>query len=99
MPRTVRISHLAVLIGLFLLFRAAAQKTSAPPPPVSIPDFSRLDVSENQQKEYQEYEKGLLTFSTKAQYVLVPAVVTDKTGHPISGLRKEDFRLQENGKE
>jgi hypothetical protein len=29
----------------------------------------------------------------------VPAVVTDKDGKPIIGLKKEDFRLQENGKD
>src|SRR4029079_18643091 len=31
------------------------------------------------------------------QLVSVPAVVTDGTGHPISGLRPENFRLIEDG--
>jgi VWFA-related protein len=32
-------------------------------------------------------------------YVLVPAVVTDKSGKHVLGLKKEDFHLSENGKE
>jgi len=76
---------------------SAQQKSTSPQP---IPDFSRaVDLTEYHPIEYQEYENGLLTFSTKAQYVLVPVVVIDKNGNPVSGLKKEDFRLQENGKD
>ena len=46
-----------------------------------------------------EFDKHPLTFSTKARYVLVPVVVADKAGDPVAGLKKEDFRLQENGKD
>ena len=34
---------------------------------------------------------------TDTQLVSVPAVVTDSTGHPLSGLRPENFRLIEDG--
>src|SRR3954462_3304851 len=39
-----------------------------------------------------------LTFSSKAQYVLVPVIVTDKSQAAIKGLKKEDFTILENGK-
>lgn len=38
-------------------------------------------------------------FTTKAELVLVPAIVTDKSGNHISGLKKEDFTVLENGTE
>jgi VWFA-related protein len=99
MLRTIRYLHLILVVSvLFPSWLWSQQKTSAPPMP--IPDFSgAVDLTEHHPIEYQEYEKGLLTFSTKAQYVLVPAVVTDKEGNPVTGLKKEDFRLQENGKD
>ena len=39
------------------------------------------------------------TFSSHTQMVLVPAVVTDKSGKHITGLKQEDFRVLENGGE
>ena len=97
MLRTLRNSHVILVVSILFSSCGWAQKASAPTP---IPDFSRaVDLTEHHPIEYQDYEKGLLTFSTKAQYVLVPAVVTDKAGNPVTGLKREDFRLQENGKD
>jgi len=39
-----------------------------------------------------------LTFSSRAEYVLVPVIVTDKLKHHVAGLTKDDFTLLENGK-
>jgi hypothetical protein len=36
--------------------------------------------------------------SVRTDFVLVPVIVTDKSGHAVSGLRKEAFRVEENGK-
>jgi VWFA-related protein len=36
---------------------------------------------------------------SRSELVVVPVVVTDKTGNHISGLKKEDFIVQENGVE
>ena len=36
--------------------------------------------------------------SVRTDFVLVPVIVTDKSGNPISGLSKDAFRLEENGK-
>jgi VWFA-related protein len=38
-------------------------------------------------------------FTSRAELVLVPAVVTDKSGNHITGLKKEDFTVLENGAE
>ncbi len=38
-------------------------------------------------------------FSSRTELVLVPVVVTDKSRAHVSGLRKEDFRMFEDGKE
>lgn len=78
----------------------AQQKTA--PQVVQQPtphDFSGMvDPTAIPRLRYQGYEKAPLKFSTKAQYVLVPVVVTDKDGNPVSGLKKDDFRLEESGK-
>jgi VWFA-related protein len=39
-----------------------------------------------------------LTIRTSTKLVVVDAVVTDKKGHPVTGLKAEDFVLEENGK-
>lgn len=40
--------------------------------------------------------RGAIRVST--HLVLVDVVVTDKQGKPITGLRREDFEVEENGK-
>ena len=39
-----------------------------------------------------------VTFTSRTELVLVPVIVTDKSGGPVAGLTKDDFDLQENGK-
>jgi VWFA-related protein len=39
------------------------------------------------------------TFRSQSELVVVPAVVTDRSGAHISNLKKEDFTVQENGAE
>jgi VWFA-related protein len=86
---------------LFASFVWAQKKSALAPTPAQVPirDFSSVDRAKDHTIEYQEFDKHLLTFSTKVQYVLVPVVVIDKAGNPVAGLKKEDFRLQENGKD
>jgi len=38
-------------------------------------------------------------FTARAELVLIPALVTDKSGNHITGLKKEDFTVLENGAE
>jgi VWFA-related protein len=46
-----------------------------------------------------EEDRRPLKFTARTQLVLVPVVVTDKSGAPIPGLTKESFKVLENGKE
>ena len=39
-----------------------------------------------------------LRFTSRTQMVLVPVVVTDKSGRPVTGLSSDDFTLMESGK-
>jgi VWFA-related protein len=41
-------------------------------------------------------EPSVPTIKTSVRQVLVPAVVTDKMGHPVSGLRESDFAVFED---
>ena len=38
-------------------------------------------------------------FTARAELVLIPTLVTDKSGHHITGLKQEDFTVLENGAE
>ncbi len=38
-------------------------------------------------------------FTARAELVLIPAIVTDRNGKPVTGLTKDDFTVQENGSE
>lgn len=89
--------RLARLFVLVLVFSAFALGQNGIP----IPDFgSRTpDLTDQVNIRFQQYEKAPLKFSTTTTYILVPVVVTDKDGNPVQGLKKDQFRLQENGKE
>ena len=43
-------------------------------------------------------EVPTITFRTNARLVMVDVVVTDKKGQPITGLKADDFTVEENGK-
>lgn len=51
------------------------------------------------QRESNESGEPSITFKSATNMVLVPVIVTDKKGNTIGGLKPEDFRLLENGKE
>lgn len=94
-----RMSNLFIFL---LLCAAAFAQTSqkSTPRPTPEPDFSRVpDPTSQTMIRYHQYDKALITFRTSAQYVVVPVIVTDKHDRPVPGLTKENFRLQENGKE
>jgi len=42
-------------------------------------------------------ETGLVTFHARSEAVVVDVVVTDSKGHPIPGLKAEDFSVAEDG--
>ncbi|HYX48459.1 MAG TPA: VWA domain-containing protein, partial [Ktedonobacteraceae bacterium] len=43
--------------------------------------------------------ESVATLKSRSVLVVVPVVVTDKSGNHVSGLKKEDFTVQENGVE
>ena len=45
-----------------------------------------------------DIETPAATLKIDVRTVLVDVVVTDKSGHAVPGLRKEDFEVSENGK-
>jgi len=79
----------------------------APPPrapiqqPVRQPqnNVSPFSAADTGTPNFAKSDSRPLKFSTSVQMVLVPAVVTDKSGHHITGLTKDDFLLLEDGKE
>ncbi len=46
--------------------------------------------------ESGQYQKGLATFTTTINYVVVPVTILDKKHQQVSGLNWRDFRLYEN---
>ncbi len=51
----------------------------------------------NKEKDKDKENNSEVKFSARAELVLVPSLVTDKAGNHITGLKKEDFTVLENG--
>jgi len=69
--------------------------------PRCIVFFLALGVSlatPTQSHSAQEDKTPIPTLKTRARLVLVDVVVTDSKGEPVSGLKKEDFDVSEDGK-
>ena len=47
----------------------------------------------------KEKDNSEVKFTARTELVLIPTLVTDKSGNHISGLKKEDFTVLENGAE
>ncbi|ABF41181.1 hypothetical protein Acid345_2180 [Candidatus Koribacter versatilis Ellin345] len=43
-------------------------------------------------------DSGIPKFTSRSELVMVPVVVTDKSGQHVKGLKKEDFAVLQNGK-
>jgi VWFA-related protein len=56
-------------------------------------------VSAKPKDKSRDKEGAEIKFTARAELVLVPTLVTDKSGSHIKGLTKEDFTLLENGAE
>jgi len=61
------------------------------------PNTNQQQSNQAQTKSSEEVDEGDVV-RVETQLVTVPAVVTDKSGHPISTLRQENFVVFENGK-
>jgi VWFA-related protein len=57
------------------------------------------DLSSGENIQGSRAANGKLVFRSQTEVVEVPALVTDKSGHPLRGLSKDDFKIFEDGKE
>jgi VWFA-related protein len=57
------------------------------------------DLPSGEDVQRPRAENGKVIFRSQTEVVEVPAVVTDKSGHALHGLTKDDFRIFEDGKE
>src|ERR1700687_6295764 len=60
---------------------------------------SILVVTKPNNKNSEKENNSEVKFTARTELVLIPTLVTDKSGNHISGLKKEDFRVLENGAE
>ncbi|HYO90589.1 MAG TPA: VWA domain-containing protein [Pyrinomonadaceae bacterium] len=92
---------IAVSVFLLVLAGASAQQDSSrqrprrvgQPQPSPTPQTSGAPAPTQPGEEVGEGD----VVRVDTQLVSVPAVVTDSAGHPLAGLRAENFRLFENG--
>jgi VWFA-related protein len=61
--------------------------------------FSMLVFASPNPKGDKDNVNAEVKFTARAELVLIPTLVTDKSGNHISGLKKEDFTVLENGAE
>ncbi len=83
---------LLLLLTLFAGSQAYAQWATFPDPTAP----AHGDIPEHSHSEQANGRN--ITFSSHAEYVLVPVIVQDKQQHHVTGLTKDDFTLLENGK-
>jgi VWFA-related protein len=94
-------------IGALQLCSQQTDSTSKPAEVVSAaPSKSTTTITETRPKEAQQEPSTKpgkvgspsFTIQRRTQLVLIPALVTDRSGHPISGLNAEDFTVKDNGR-
>jgi VWFA-related protein len=61
--------------------------------------LSRSLLAGDQLEKPAQAPEPATILKSRSELVVVPVVVTDKTGNHVSGLKKEDFIVQENGVE
>lgn len=60
---------------------------------------SLVAIPKDKEKEKEKDNNADVKFTSRTELVLIPALVTDKSGNHITGLKKEDFTVFENGAE
>lgn len=85
---------LAACLSVSLVMASAQQQEGAKQRPRRV-GTTQAPQSKPTPAEEEVGEGDVVRVET--QLVSVPAVVTDSTGHPVAGLRAENFRVFENG--
>ena len=88
----------AALLWGGIIERPRAQQVPQQPTqrPRRVTGTDQTTEAKKPSKESDEVDEGDVV-RVDTQLVSVPAVVTDSSGHPLSGLRPENFRLIEDG--
>lgn len=97
--RKVAALGVAIVLLLVPVVLGQGSRPPAPPPP---PRQTAVPIPLGVPPEgpiVAESDRRPVKFTSRTQLVLVPAVVTDKSGAHISGLSKESFKVRENGRE
>jgi Ca-activated chloride channel homolog len=94
---------LAIMIALALPLSGLAQQVPPPPPPIqpgqlAPPPAQTPPQTQAQQSQTQPQQKPP-TIVSRSEEVLVPVTVKSQNGDMITSLRKEDFRILEDGVE
>jgi VWFA-related protein len=77
---------------------ALNKPTEVPPPPPATPPGATVQASPDKEMATQDVQPSY-TFRVQRNMVVVRVIVRDANGRPVPKLRKEDFRLFDNGKE
>jgi VWFA-related protein len=99
------LTYNALVLGCFLLVLlgsegSVAQRRGDPPgvaPSAISPNLGK--DTPDRTIQFQQMDKKPVKFSSRAYFILVPAIVTDNDGKHISGLTKDKFQIFEDGKE
>ncbi|HWR34607.1 MAG TPA: VWA domain-containing protein [Clostridia bacterium] len=89
----------------FVLAAAALAQTSPPPavapgePPASHTDTSAKPPAAREPKQDEQTNDPAAVFKVNVKLVNVFATVTDNNGAPIASLKKDDFKISEDGVE
>src|SRR5689334_13187864 len=87
------------ILGLVLLFwltLPVSAQQSAPDAPAPAPPQQQRPVPRPPQRNQQQDDTAA-TFKVNVKLVNVFTTVTDERGAPIGGLKKEDFKVYEDG--
>src|SRR5690242_15671510 len=88
--------RLLILSVLLLAVSIAGQQQQQRPRRVTNTDQTNTGTPKTSGSDSQGLDEGDV-IRTDTQLVAVPAVVTDSAGHPLSGLKPENFRISEDG--
>jgi VWFA-related protein len=97
-PRNLFSLAIFVVLGAFLLNWNALIRAHAQQPENQQTQRPRRvsGTDQGDQKKSEELDEGDIV-RVDTQLVSVPAVVTDSTGRPLSGLKAENFQITEDG--
>src|SRR6478672_9871742 len=88
--------RLLILSVLLIAVSISAQQQQRPRRVTNNTDPTNTGTQKPAGGDSQDLEEGDV-IRTDTQLVSVPAVVTDSAGHPLAGLKPENFRISEDG--